>query len=179
MNFKFGKKNIFIAIIILASFLILFVVIFFIINYPRIKGHFYTGERINVNLKVISNGHEVPLNDLVATGTYDYNNDFDVVSENGVYKALGGEHGHYQFEIVIPKERLSEYDHDLIVQLNYINTNNWYISKKRCVINLDFDENGFTSGNSSVYISYNDRTSSEYKDKIKFNDNIISVDWGL
>lgn len=176
MNLKFDRKTILIILSVLL--LMLSGVIWFTINHPRIKGHFYTGNRITINLKVISNGNEVLLNDLAVTGVYNDKN-IDVISENGVYKTSGGNHGEYKIQLIIPKERINGCENDITLQLNYINANNWYISNSDCIVELDFDENGLISAEYSVYVSYNDNSSSEYKKNIKSKNNIISINWGL
>lgn len=176
MKLKFAKKTILVTLF--GLLLILSGVICFIINNPRIRGHFYTGDRITINLKVISNGHEIALNDLVVTGVYNDKN-LDVTSENGVYKTSGGNHGEYNFQLIIPKERINEYENDITLQLNYINANNWYISNSDCIVELDLNENGLISAEYSVYVLYNDNSSSEYKRNVEPNNNIINIYWGL
>lgn len=101
MNLKMGRNSILITII--ALLLIFSAVIYCTIKSPRIRGHLYTGDHITINLKVISNGQDVPLDDIDITGVYN-NENVEVVSEDGVYKTLGKNHGEYKFELLISKE---------------------------------------------------------------------------
>ncbi len=168
------KTVIIIAVIVV---IILLMVVFFI-GIPRIRGHLYTGDRITVNLFVNFDGTAISLKDLNATCTYENKVDTIVNSLDGIYKTRGGEYGKYSFELIIPKDRLIGFDNDLLIKLDYLNTNNWYISESNCIIDLYTGENRIY-GSSNVIVKYNDGTSDEYNKDIDMNNSVINVNWGL
>lgn len=167
-------------VILIVSIIVIFtlVIIIYSIGIPRIKGHLYRGDHITINLTVNLDGSAISLNNLNATCIYDNKAENTVNSLDGTYKTKGGRYGNYSFEIIIPKDRLIGYDNDMIIKLDYLNTNNWFISKSDCTIDLYTSENDI-SGRSFVRVKHNDGTSNEYNKDIELNNNAININWGL
>lgn len=166
----------------IAFFVALVIVIggtaFCIMKAPIIKGHLYSGDHIVIDLTIFLDGKEVSLDNLSTTCRFE-NEICRVTSENGIYKTSGGEYGEYQFELVIPSQHLNGYEKDINLNLNYINSNDWYISKSDCIINLYTDGNGILSGNATINTKYNDNTSYNNKYDLKLIDHAIKINWGL
>lgn len=151
---------------------------FCIMKAPIIKGHLYAGDHIAIDVTVFLDGKEVSLDNLSTTCSFE-NEICKVTSNNGVYKTSGGKYGEYLFQLVIPSERLDGYEKDITLNLDYINSNDWYISKSDCRINLYTDGNGTLSGNTTLNTKYNDNTSYNHKYDLKLIDNAININWGL
>ena len=158
--------------------LIILVVIIYSIGIPRIKGHLYGGDHITINLTVKLDGAPISLEGLNATCIYDNKTDNTVNSLDGTYKTQGGKYGSYSFEVTIPKDRLNDFDNDMIIKLNFLNANNWYISQSNCAIDLYASKN-IISGSSNVIVKYSDGTSNEYNQEVELNNNAININWGL
>lgn len=163
----------------LIFFVLLLIIVIFIIKIPRLVGNLFNGNHITINLVVSLDEKEISLDNLKANCIYERKDNCIVKSDNGSYKTIGGEYGLYEFEIVIPSERLEGYTKDIILNLNYLNTNNWYISDSDCKVVLTTDENDVISSTFTVKTKYNDKTSKEYKDNAEVIDNIIDINFGL
>jgi len=166
-----------ILLILLFVVIILGIGVFIIINTPIEQKYFFKGNRITVNLKIFVDDKEISLDNLLATCTFEKKG-CDVSSQSGTFKTAGGDYGLYKFTITIPKEQLNEYGNDILLNLNYLNSNNWYISNSDCVIHLKTDNN-IISGESEVTVQYNDNTSQDYKKDIKSINDSIDINWGL
>lgn len=165
-------------IMLLSIVFILILIIIITINFPIIQGKLYTGDHIKISLTINYNNQKLNLNNLNVTCTYQEKEDCKVTSNNGNYSIKGGEYGKYVFTIMIPKEHLVNYTDDLIIHLNYINTNNWYILNSDCTINLNHDNN-ILSGDFIVHTKYNDGTVQNDQKEIELTDGIINIDWGI
>ena len=168
------RRIIFYAIII---FIIFGIGFYIIIKSPIGQRYLFKGDRITVNLKVFVDDKEVSLNDLIATCKYEKNN-CDVTSQNGTYKSAGGDYGLYKFSVTIPKERFNEYGNDILLNFNFLNANNWYISNSDCVISIKTDNN-ILSGKAGVTVKYNNNAPKSYINDIKSIDNSIDINCGI
>jgi len=166
-----------IILIILFVFIIIGIGFCIMIQTPIGQRYFFKGNRITVNLKVFVDDKELSLDQLFATCTFE-NKDCDVTSDSGTFHTAGGNYGLYKFTVTIPKERLDEYGDDILLNLNYLNANNWYISNSDCVIYLKTDNNTLT-GKTEVTVKYNDNTSQNYINDVKSLDNSVDINWGL
>ncbi|SEW26783.1 hypothetical protein [[Clostridium] fimetarium] len=166
-----------IILIILFAFIIIGIGLSIMIQTPIGQKYFFKGNRITVDLKVFVDDKELSLDQLVATCTFE-KKDCDITSDNGTFHTAGGNYGLYKFTVTIPKERLDEYGKDILLKLNYLNANNWYISNSDCVIYLKTDNNTLT-GKTEVTVKYNDNTSQNYIKDVKSLDNSIDINWGL
>ena len=164
--------------IILLIFLIFGIAFYFIIKTPRVQSYFYKGNCITINLKIFVNDKEISLDNLIAKDSFE-NKDCQVTSKNGTFTMAGGKYGLYKVTLTIPKERLDEYGSDILLNLNYLNANDWYISNSDCVISLKTDSNNVLSGKTEVNVKYNDNTSQNHKKGIESLDDLINVNWGL
>ncbi len=157
----------------------IFVIIIIIINnLPIIQDKLYTGDRIKINLAVNYNGQKISLDNINATCIYQEKNNYIVKSNNGNYSTKGGDYGKYVFRLIIPKKCIDGYENDITIDLNYINTNNWYISNSDCTVNLIYNNN-ILSGDFTVNTKYNHGTFEEHQSKIELIDNVININWGM
>ena len=166
-----------ILIVSIIVFLALAITIY-CLGIPRIKGHLYGGDHITIDLSVNLDGSAISLNNLKATCIYDNKVDNSVSSTDGTYKTKGGKYGSYSFEVIIPKDRLNGFDNDMLIKLDYLNANKWYISESNCVIDLYRSEND-VNVSSYVIVRYNDGTSNEYNKDTVLNNDSININWGL
>lgn len=77
---------------------------------------------------------------------------------NGVYTTEGGEYGLYNFVLTIPD---AENNKTLVVDLDYINANDWYVADIICRIDVG-TKNGCYVASADVCCIYNDDSKSEY-----------------
>jgi len=173
---KIKHKNIMIIPIVLVFIIIIIVII--VNNLPIIQGKLYTGDRIKINLVVNYNGQKLSLDNLNATCIYQKKDNQIVKSNNGNYSTKGGGYGKYVFRIIIPEKYIDGYENDITIDLNYINTNNWYISNNDCIVNL-INNNDILSGDFTVNTKYNDGTIEEHQSEIELIDNVININWGM
>jgi len=166
-----------IILILLFVFIIIGIGLSIMIQTPIGQRYFFKGNRITVNLKVFVDDKELSLDQLFVTCTFE-NKDCDVTSDSGTFHTAGGNYGLYKFTVTIPKERLDEYGDDILLNLNYLNANNWYISNSDCVIYLKTDNNMLT-GKTEVTVKYNDNTSQNYIKDVKSLDNSVNINWGI
>ncbi|SEW22620.1 hypothetical protein [[Clostridium] fimetarium] len=166
-----------ILVIVLLLFLILGIAFYFIIKMPRVQSYFFNGNRTTINVKIFIDDKELSLDNLIASCIFE-KKDCEVNSKNGTFTTAGGNYGMYKFTITIPQERLNEYGKDILLNLNYLNANDWYISNSDCVIYLKTD-NDILSGKTEVNVKYNDHTSQNYKNDIKSLENVININWGI
>ncbi|GKX31871.1 hypothetical protein SH1V18_43510 [Vallitalea longa] len=166
-------------LITISSLAIIIIICFLVINSPRIQGHLYSKERITINLTVMLDGEKISLDNLNADCFHE-SEKCSVVSENGTYNTKGGSYGSYTFKIIIPSDRLSQYKDNITINLDYINSNNWYISKSNCIVYFNTNENGDIVGDkATIDIKYNDNTTQNYNKNIELEDNNLEIYWGL
>ena len=166
-----------IILILLFVFIIIGIGLSIMIQTPIGQRYFFKGNRITVNLKVFVDDKELSLDQLVVTCNFE-KKACDVTSDNKTFHTAGGKYGLYEFTVTIPKERLDEYGKDILLNLNYLNANNWYISNSDCVIYLKTDNNMLT-GKTEVTVKYNDNTSQNYIKDVKSLDNSVNINWGI
>lgn len=169
------KKRIFVGIFILV---IILSGGYILSKNPVIEGHTYNKDRIEIVVDVFLDGKKVSLESLKSVGSFE-GKECEISSKDGIYKTRGGEYGEYKFNIDIPAKKLGDLKKDIELNLKYINSNNWYISKSNCIINLYTGDNGEIYGNASVFTDYNDGSS--YKNTYNWNiiKNVIDINWGL
>lgn len=171
----FNKK----FILTVVSLIIIIFICFLIIDSPRIQGHIYSKDRITINLTVMLDGKKISLYGLNADCFHE-SEKCSVVSENGTYKTRGGNYGSYAFRIIIPSDRLDQYEDNITFNLDFHNTNNWYISNSNCTVYLSTNENGDIVGDkATIDINYNDNTSKKYNENIELQDDSLEISWGL
>ena len=166
-----------IILILLFVFIIIGIGLSIMIQTPIGQRYFFKGNRITVNLKVFVDDKELSLDQLFVTCTFE-NKDCDVTSDSGTFHTASGNYGLYKFTVTIPKERLDEYGDDILLNLNYLNANNWYISNSDCVISIKTDNNTL-SGKAGVTVKYNNNAPKSYINDIKSIDNSIDINCGI
>lgn len=165
-------------IIITASILMIASTIIYYKFRPVINGKFYSGNRITVSLSIFLDDRELSLDNRNASCTYE-NETCSLKMENGTLQTKGGHYGEYCFKIIIPAGQLGEHANNLILNLNYLNANDWYISKSDCIIRLYTKEDNTISGNAVINTKYNDNSSKVNKYDINESVGEISLNWGL
>lgn len=137
-------------------------------------------KKITLHLSVYFNGQEVSLKNLDAACIYEEDKACEVISDNGVYKTNGGAYGRYAFEVVIPGERLTGYDKDIILHLNYINTNWRYISKSDCIVDITSKNEDRVLVNYKISWRYfGDRNLLQDEDETELDKDTIDIQWGV
>ncbi|GMQ57197.1 hypothetical protein AN1V17_15920 [Vallitalea sediminicola] len=150
----------------------------YLLNPYQIQSYIFGKDRITIHLKVILNGEEISLDTLSANCTFE-NRNCTVNSKTGTYTTKGGKHGQYSFNIIIPLERLS-YKSDVILNLNYINANSWYVSESNCIVYLHTNENGNISADKAIIsVKHNEKTSQNYIQNIEFVNSCLEINWGI
>lgn len=144
---------------------------------PMIKGKLYNGNRITLNVSIYVNDKELELQNVSAECSFE-NEVCNIKSENGKFQTKGGKYGEYCFKITIPSIERNTLTDDLILNLNFLNSNDWYISKSDCCIYLYTDNNSL-SGNATINTKYNDNTVKTNVFDIDETTGDISLHWGL
>lgn len=168
------KRNI--KFVILGLVLLGFLTYIFISFGPMIWGKIYSGDRITVNLTLFFEGKQIPLEGVEVQCDFE-NSQCEFNAKNGTYKTEGGKYGKYHFKVLIPKVSVEGIENDITLDLNYINTNSWYISDSRCVINL-YENGNAIMGDANVNVKYNNNTTTNHLFDLVSKDNVISITWG-
>lgn len=145
---------------------------------PVIKGKIYNGNRITLDLRIFLDDKELNPEHVSAVCTFE-NEIYNLESENGKFQTKGGNYGEYRFKIVIPVKQNIELKNDLILNLNFLNANDWYISESDCSIHLYTNQNNTFSGNAVIETKYNDKSSKTNKYDINEAAGEINLNWGL
>jgi len=144
---------------------------------PKIYGEIYSGNRITLNLTIFFEGKPISLDKAEVYCDFD-NSSCELYSENGIYKTRGGKYGKYHFKVILPKGSLDGIENDIVLNLNYINTNSWYISKNNCIFNL-YESNDTIVGDANVNVKYNDNNTENHNFNLINKDNVFNINWGL
>lgn len=172
---KVINKNV---VIVICSILVIGIIYCFIIKVPQIQGCIFLGKRINIDLTVMLDGEKISLDNL-NSNCISEKQSCSVSSKNRIYKTRGGEYGQYSFSLTIPSERLGQNKSDITLNLNYLNTNSWYISESKCDIYLYTNKNtSIIAENAIIDVKYNDDTSQNYNQNIDLKNNSLNINWG-
>lgn len=168
---KFIKNN---KLFVSLAF-ILCIIILMIFTIPQLQGYLYFGDRINVIVHVYINEKEINLDDTSVFMMHKGNTE-ELIFDQNTIQTKGGEYGEYTFKVHIDKNQTG-FDKDIELYLRYINTNKWYISSSTCKIYLT-SKNDTISGNSSINVQYNDKSSNLYEQRFEVIEDEVSITWG-
>ncbi len=153
-----------------------FITISIILVLPVLQGKLYSGDYINMNIKVMYNGKII---DKYSVSCTNPNNEIvNVDKKDSSYSVDGGEYGKYSFRICVEKEDVEGLNDNITINLDYINANNWYISNSDCVINISTQDEAYNC-QCEVLTKYNDGTTDKYEDIKGVVDGVVTFTWGI
>ena len=145
---------------------------------PMIKGKLYNGNRITINVSIYLDDKKLNLQNISAECSFE-NEVCNLTSDNGKFQTKGGKYGEYRFKVMVPDKQNNGLNHNLTLNLNFLNSNDWHISKSDCCIYLYTNKNDSLSGNAVIKTKYNDRSSKTNNYDINETTGDISLNWGL
>lgn len=153
------KKNNLKKMSIFIIFVILLMSIFIYNIFPIIYGKLYSGNHIGIDISIYYDEIQISLDDVEIKCVNPDNKVEQVEKKDATYSVKGGKYGRYIFTITIPGTHIKEGEENIIVELQYLNSNDWYISDTDCIINIKSEASGqfsfgTTWGSSSSY-TYN------------------------
>ena len=183
------RKNILIIVTIIVS-LLLGVILYK--TYPVIYGKLYSGNHIKLDLSIYYKGKQLEADDYKIECINPKGKN-ESISEEGIqYAVKGGEYGCYSFVITIFSHVMDEKDvemetldktyiehvkEEVIVELKFLNSNDWYISNSNCKIEIQ-NIDGLLNSKCVIDTEYNDGTSSEYSKQKQFDNGKVEFSWG-
>ena len=165
-------------ILILIGLLTVISCIVVIIKFPAIQGKLSSNDHIKLKIRLLFDGKIVEVENKYITCVYETGEVCTVNGNEEIYSVKGGRYGQYKFQISVPGESLQGYDEDVIIHLNYMNANDWYISDSDCTIALS-KQNGGLYGTVNINTKYNDGNSIVYDDTQVLQDNTLEINWGF
>ena len=170
------RRNI-IIIGIVISIVVLVVVIYN--TYPIIYGKLYSGNHINFDLSISYEGKKLDINDYRIECINPDGNKESIVKDGEMYAIKGGKYGKYYFIVTIDADKIDSKitKEDIIIEMQYLNTNDWYISNSKG--NLEI-----TSIDDSLYCSckintkYNDGSYIDYSKEEQIENHKAQFSWG-
>ena len=171
---KLKKKKIIITLLV--TMLLVCVFIYFINSniFVKIYGKFYTGDHIELDLSIYYKGELITGDSIDITCINPQGKNEQINRDTSKYSVKGGEYGKYVFSVTI-KNKIEE---TVVLELEFLNANDWYISKSRCVIEID-ELDGELNCNYEVTTKYNDGTSLDYSEKKTIKDGKVEFSWGI
>lgn len=183
------RRNI---LIIVAIVLVVLLGIVLYKTYPVIYGKFYSGNHITLDLSIYYKGKQLKADDYKIECINSEGKNEAISKEGTEYAVKGGEYGCYNFVITIfpyvmdPADVEIEisngtYTEHIIqepsIELQFVNSNDWYISNSNCKIEIQNIE-GLLNSKCVIDTEYNDGTSSEYSKQKQFNNGKVEFTWG-
>ena len=161
-------------------------------TYPMIYGKLYSGNHINLDLSIYYKGKQLEADDYKIECINPKGKNEAISKEGTQYAVKGGEYGCYSFVITILSHVIDATDveietsgetyiehvnEEVIVELKFLNSNDWYISSSNCKIEIQNIE-GLLNSNCIIDTQYNDGTSSEYSKQKQFDNGNVEFLWG-
>lgn len=144
---------------------------------PRILGHIYTGNHISAEISIFLDGKELDLDSLEADCNFE-GKACNVSVKDGTYKIKGGEYGMYRFRFSI-SEQVAGCQRIPDLELDFINSNSWYISASKVIVDLSTESDGKITGTADVTTIYNDGRVSHMFSELKESNEALALSWGL
>ena len=179
----FTKKRNVIALIIA---MLVFICILAVYNtYPIIYGKLYSGNHINIDLSINYEGKQLELDDFKVE-CINPEGDIESISKDGnKYAVKGGDYGEYKFVVTIDAKIFDEENNityntedNIVIELQFINANDWYISDNNCVIEIQ-NADGALNCNCKINAEYNDGTTSNYLKVKSIENGKVVFSWGI
>lgn len=166
------KMSIAIILVILVVFCIFYSV------FPRIYGKLYSGNHIKMDLSIYYEGNQISIDDLEVKCVNPQNLVSQIKKDGSKYSVKGGKYGRYIFTVTIPRIYIENGEEDIIIELQYLNSNDWYISDSECVIDIR-NVDGLVSCNCKINTKYNDGTSADYSEEKQIENGNVKFSWGI
>lgn len=168
------KKKI--IIISLATILSVVAITYFINSntFEKIYGKLYTGDHIELDLSIYYEGELITSDNIEITCINPEGKNEQIDKEDLKYSIKGGEYGKYIFTVTIE----DKVQGDVVLELQFLNANDWYISNSNCIIEIQND-NGILNCNYKISTEYNDDTSSELSGEKQIEAGKVEISWGI
>ena len=171
------KRNI---ILLIIAILVVICTLAVYNTYPIIYGKLYSGNHIKLDLSICYEGKELESEEFKVE-CINPEGDIESISIDGnKYAVKGGEYGEYRFVVTIESDILSEEntDNNIVIELQFINANDWYISDNNCVIEIQ-NIDGVLNCGCKINTEYNDGTSSDYSKEKQIENGKVEFLWGI
>ena len=175
-NFFTKKRNIVMATVMLV--VICAVVAYNI--YPIIYGKLYSGNHITLDLSINYGEKRLGIDDFKVECVNPKGEIETISIESDKYAVKGGEYGEYKFVLTIDGKILDEdnTEDNIVIELQFINANDWYISDSNCLIEI-YNIDDTLKCDCKINTEYNKGTSSNhYIGKIIENGKVV-FSWGI
>lgn len=166
------KMSIVIILVILVIFCVLYSV------FPIIYGKLYSGNHIKIDLSIYYEGNQINIDDLEVKCVNPQNQVSQIEKDGSEYSVKGGTYGKYTFILTIPGTCIENGEEDIIIELQYLNSNDWYISDSKCMIDIR-NVNGLVSCNCKINTKYNDGTTADYSEEKETENGNVKFSWGI
>lgn len=153
-------------------------ILLLIILSPMIGYKYYFRDAIQIDMDITINGQKISMDNAKATYVFEDGKSHALSSKDNHYSLSGGDYGQYVIKIVIPGKSIDNKADDLILKIEYINSNWWYKMKANCKLDLDYQEKQY-NGNYSILVKYNDNTKYEENEKVNVKNQCIKLFWGI
>ena len=176
MNKENSKKK---RIIIIALIIIgLATVVVFLMQsgiLHRIYGKLYKGNHIELDLSIYYDGELIPSDNIQVTCINPEGKNELLNNDDLKYSIKGGEYSKYIFAVTIQD---TNYKEPVILELEFLNANDWYISNSNCIIEIQ-NQDGQLNCNYKISTEYNDKKIEDVYDNKQMEDRKIKISWGI
>ncbi len=149
-------------------------------TYPIIYGKLYSGNHINLDLSISYEGRQLKTTDFKVECINPEGNIEKVSKADNKYAVRGGEYGEYTFLVTIDTKIFDEenIENNIVIEFQFINANDWYISDNNCVIEIR-NIDGALNCDCTIDTEYNDGTSSNYFKEKQIENGNVEFTWGI
>ena len=182
MSKFFTKKRNIIAIV--AVILVIICALVAYKTYPMVYGKLYLGNHIKLDLSISYEGKQLESDEFKVECVNPEGDIESINKDDNKYAIKGGEYGEYKFVVIIDakifdKDNIKNNTEDkIVIELQFINANDWYISDNNCLIEIDNIDDALKC-NCKINTEYNDGTSSDYSNEKQIENGKVEFSWGI
>ena len=148
--------------------------------FPIIYGKLYSGNHIKLDLSVSYEGKQLEATDFDVECINPQGNIEKVSKDGSKYAVKGGKYGEYKFILTIDGKIFDEdnTEDNIVIELQFINANDWYISDNNCLIEIH-NIDGELKCDCKVDTEYNKGTTSNYHIEKTIKNRKVEFSWGI
>ena len=149
-------------------------------TYPMIYGKLYSGNHIKLDLTISYKGKQLDIDDYKIECINPEGKNESISKQGTQYAVKGGEYGRYSFVITINSNVMDEtvtQIEEVIIELKFLNANDWYITNSNCVIEIENKE-GLIKCDSKINTEYNNGKLTDYSEEKQIENGKVEFAWG-
>ena len=149
-------------------------------TYPIIYGKLYSGNHIKLDFAISYEGKQLSTDDFKVECINPEDDNESISKEGSKYAVEGGEHGAYKFIVTVDAAKINDesIEDNIVIELKYINANDWYISDNNCVIEIQ-NVDGLLNCDCKINTEYNDGGITEYSKEKPIENGKVEFSWGI